>query len=50
LIWSTNLAGHELSAGLGERLGIPVLDSAALGILTALPYVFAKAAASLERP
>ncbi|WAC27531.1 hypothetical protein [Ancylobacter sp. SL191] len=50
LIWSTNLAGHELSAGLGERLGIPVLDSAALGILTALPYVFAKDAASLERP
>lgn len=41
LIWSTNLAGHELSARLGERLGIPVLDSAALGILAALPYVVA---------
>jgi len=44
LVWSTNLAGHRLSAPLGERLGIPVLDSAALGILAALPYVTAKTA------
>lgn len=39
LIWSTNLAGHGLSARLGKHLGMPVLDSAALGILAAMPYV-----------
>ena len=50
LIWSTNLAGHELSARLGARLGIPVLDSAALGILTSIPYMTAKNAPLLETP
>lgn len=50
LIWSTNLAGHELSARLEQRLGIPVLDSAALGILTALPYATARAAPLLTTP
>lgn len=48
LIWSTNLAGHGLSARLGVRLGIPVLDSAALGVLNSLSYVRPMQAALLE--
>nr|WP_281063235.1 hypothetical protein [Ancylobacter gelatini] len=41
LIWSTNLAGHGATARLRHRLAIPVLDSAALGILNTLPSVAA---------
>lgn len=48
LIWSTNLAGHGLTSGLGERLGIPVLDSAALGILHALPFVITARAPAMQ--
>ncbi|MGA0561487.1 maleate cis-trans isomerase family protein [Ancylobacter sp. VNQ12] len=48
LIWSTNLAGHGLTSGLGERLGIPVLDSAALGILHALPFVTTARAPAMQ--
>ena len=36
LIWSTNLAGHKLTAYMRENPCVPVLDSAALGILDAL--------------
>ncbi len=32
LIWSTNLPGFELMAPLEAELGIPVLDSAAVGV------------------
>lgn len=36
LIWSTNLPGFELAAELEARAGVVVLDSSALGILSAL--------------
>lgn len=32
LIWSTNLPGHGVAETLDDRLGLPVIDSAALGI------------------
>lgn len=35
LIWSTNLGGHALTGELSARLGIPVLDSAAIGTFAA---------------
>jgi maleate isomerase len=36
LIWSTNLPGHAFAAALEEEIGMPVLDSAAIGIWAAL--------------
>jgi maleate isomerase len=36
VVWSTNLAGHAFAAKLEAELGIPVLDSAAIGVWTAL--------------
>ncbi|CAH1670510.1 MAG: Asp/Glu/hydantoin racemase [Chelatococcus sp.] len=36
LVWSTNLAGYALTGSLREDLRIPVLDSAALGVLNAI--------------
>jgi maleate isomerase len=36
LIWSTNLWGHTLTEGLSAQYGIPVFDSAAIGIMSAL--------------
>lgn len=39
LVWSTNLAGHRLTNRQRGGLPIPVLDSAAVGIWQALPYV-----------
>jgi maleate isomerase len=36
LIWSTNLPGFGLMAGLEEAAGIPFLDSCAVGTLAAL--------------
>jgi maleate isomerase len=36
LIWSTNLAGHTLAETLTIELGIPVLDSAAIGVFSAI--------------
>jgi maleate isomerase len=39
LIWSTNLPGYGLMAELEERMGIPVLDSCAVGTLAALRLV-----------
>jgi maleate isomerase len=36
LIWSTNLPGHGFAAELETEIGIPVLDSAAIGVWAAL--------------
>ncbi|CAN7642883.1 aspartate/glutamate racemase family protein [Bradyrhizobium sp. LjRoot220] len=36
LIWSTNLPGHAYAADLEVQTGIPVLDSAAIGVWAAL--------------
>jgi maleate isomerase len=36
LIWSTNLHGHVFAAELESEIGLPVIDSAALGIWAAL--------------
>jgi maleate isomerase len=36
LIWSTNLHGHAFAAKLENEIGLPVIDSAALGIWAAL--------------
>jgi maleate isomerase len=36
LIWSTNLPGHAFAAALEKEIGMPVLDSAAIGIWAAL--------------
>ncbi|QIB35977.1 hypothetical protein [Ancylobacter pratisalsi] len=46
LVWSTNLAGHRLAGCPRRDLHIPVLDSAALGIMKALGSLPALAAAS----
>jgi maleate isomerase len=32
LIWSTNLAGWSVAPALTAELGLPVLDSAAVGV------------------
>ncbi|CAH1663033.1 aspartate racemase/maleate isomerase family protein [Chelatococcus asaccharovorans] len=39
LIWSTNLAGYAPAKALAARLGIPVFDSAAVGIFHALDHL-----------
>ena len=36
LIWSTNLPGHGFAAATETQIGIPVLDSAAIGVWAAL--------------
>lgn len=36
LIWSTTLAGWPVAAPLSAELGLPVLDSAAVGVLDLL--------------
>jgi maleate isomerase len=36
LIWSTNLPGHGMAAGIEQQTGIPVFDSAAIGIWAGL--------------
>jgi maleate isomerase len=40
LIWSTNLPGHAIADALEESLGIPVLDSAAIGVRASLQVGF----------
>lgn len=51
LLWSTNLPGLGLMAGLEAELGIPVLDSAAIGVRACLAAVGVdpRAAASFGR-
>jgi maleate isomerase len=36
LVWSTNLPGHAYAAAMEAQIGIPVLDSAAIGVWAAL--------------
>jgi maleate isomerase len=36
LIWSTNLPAHAFAADIETQIGIPVLDSAAIGVWAAL--------------
>jgi maleate isomerase len=40
LIWSTNLPGHDLVRTSVARFGLPVLDSATVGVLSALKEGF----------
>jgi maleate isomerase len=49
LIWSTNLSGHTVSHILGQRLGIPVYDSAAIGTSAALAQLRSATPAPTKR-